>query len=59
MYDSVLLLAKALKRLDDTQEIHVRQLDCNADVSWEHGCSLANFIKTVGRTALLPIRCHD
>ncbi|XP_015429531.1 PREDICTED: glutamate receptor ionotropic, kainate 2-like [Dufourea novaeangliae] len=45
MYDAVQLFARAFKRLKDAIKGDVKQLSCNGSLSWEHGYSLANFMR--------------
>ena len=47
MYDAVQLLAKALNELDRNQEVTLKSLTCDGFDSWNHGLSLANYIKMV------------
>ncbi|XP_068239083.1 glutamate receptor ionotropic, kainate 2-like isoform X2 [Palaemon carinicauda] len=45
MYDAVQLFVKALKRLDNSNDIMVTASDCEQESSWGHGNSLINYLK--------------
>ncbi|XP_066961996.1 glutamate receptor ionotropic, kainate 2-like isoform X1 [Macrobrachium rosenbergii] len=45
MYDAVQLFVKALKRLDNSNDIMVTATDCERESSWGHGNSLINYLK--------------
>lgn len=45
--DSVLLFAEALSQLNGSRHLRTMQLNCDDDLTWTHGYSITNFIKTV------------
>ena len=47
IYDSVLLLAKALHELDRSVDVSVPSLSCEGTETWKGGHSLIDFMKRV------------
>lgn len=47
IYDAVQLFARAFKQFKEAVKGNVRALTCDGFDSWEHGASLANFIRAV------------
>jgi glutamate receptor, ionotropic, invertebrate len=47
IYDSVLLVAKALHELDRSQVVNIKSVSCEGVDSWSHGQSLVNYMKLV------------
>ena len=49
MYDAVHLFAKALDDLDRSRHIDITPLQCDGDLTWQHGNSVLNYMKLVGQ----------
>lgn len=47
MYDAVQMFARAFKQLKDASKGNAKQLQCDGNERWEHGLSLANFMRSV------------
>lgn len=45
--DSVLLFGEALRQLNGTRQLRTIPLSCADDLTWGHGYSIINYMKTV------------
>lgn len=45
MYDAVQLFSRAMTDLDRSQNLQPSSLDCAGSDTWQHGNSLANYMK--------------
>ena len=53
IYDSVLLVAKALHEADRSQMVNVKFVNCVGVDSWSHGQSLVNYMKLVSGNKMI------
>lgn len=47
--DSVILFAEALRQLNGSRQLRPTMLSCDDDLTWGHGYSIVNYMKTVIR----------
>jgi len=47
IHDAVRLFAHGLSRLNYSNSIDIKPLDCEKKMNWQHGASLINFMKSV------------
>ena len=55
MYDSVLVFATGLQTLEQSHTLRVSNISCEAEVPWDGGLSLINYINSVKSKSVLLI----